>query len=68
LFKFDVRNAHFCLKRDHSVRRVAAGERAVVIVLFLKIANDDCIGIPVPDSPGALLAGLGSARFEDDNR
>jgi hypothetical protein len=32
--------AHLCLKRDHSVRCAPAGERGVVVVLFLQMAID----------------------------
>jgi hypothetical protein len=60
--------AHLCPKGDDSVRCAPADERAVVRILFPQIATDDFIGTTVAESPRALLAGSGPARFEDDNQ
>jgi hypothetical protein len=59
---------HLCSKGDDSVRCAPAGEHAVVRVLVLQIATDDCTGTTIPDSRRALPAGSGPARFEDDNQ
>jgi hypothetical protein len=59
--------AHLCPKRDCPVRCDAAGDFAVITILFLHIATDDRIGITVLEYPGEFPAGSGPTRFEDDN-